>query len=168
MKHSQLRYLWVYLPDKKTAFVSRDHVGKANVTTTCKLLWEQQRNYFYHHCQQSWHLRAGCCCIWQQIHNYRKDDTSILLHLWHYPSPNLPTSDIQIGGKTAIPVLVLAWGIFHIFTSGKDSMMRAVWLDQDSLWNVNGTLWYLTLVSGATSLSDRGRRLHESSYLYRE
>ena len=30
------------------------------------------------------------------------------------------------------------------------------------------SLWYLTLMPDAVSLSDQGRRLHESSYLYRE
>ena len=91
-----------------------------------------------------------------------------LLLLWHYPSLNLPAWYIQIGGKTTIPVLVLPWGIFHIFTSGRYCMVRAVRSNQDSLWNVNGTLWYLTLMPGAVSLSDQERRLHESSYLYRE
>ena len=30
------------------------------------------------------------------------------------------------------------------------------------------SLWYLTSMPGTVSLSDQGRRLHESSYLYRE
>ena len=229
MEHSQLWSLWVDMPDKMTAFVSKAHVGNANVTTTwgplvnmwavyspcnydlethyvqvplyvdhehlrgsppdfdlplsvpdnfsltCKLLWEQQRNWCDHHCQQHWHLRAGCCCIWQQSHNYRKDDTQLILRdqhcfflivyhpspkdaifiqpessgkiiectlllLWHYPSLDLPAWYIQIGGKTTIPVLVLPAGIFHIFTSGRCCMVRAVQGNQDSLWNVNGTL----------------------------
>ena len=42
--------------------------------------------------------------------------------------------------KTTIPVLVLPWGIFHIFTSGRDSVVRAVRGDQDCLSNANGTL----------------------------
>ena len=34
MEHSQLQSLWVDMPDRKTAFVSRAHVGKANITMT--------------------------------------------------------------------------------------------------------------------------------------
>ena len=34
MEHSQLRSLWVDMPDKMTAFVSKAHVGNSNVTTT--------------------------------------------------------------------------------------------------------------------------------------
>ena len=127
MEHSQLRSLWVDMPDKMKTFVSKAHVGNVNVTTTwgrlvnmwavynpcyydlethyvqvpcgswtservtpdfdlplsvpdnlsltCKLLWEQQCD---HHCQQCWHLCAGCCCIWQQSHNYWKDDTVLI------------------------------------------------------------------------------------------
>ena len=154
-------------------------VSPDNLPLTCKLLWEQQRNWCDHHCQQCWHLSAGHCCIWQQSHNYRKDDTPLslrdqhclffklyiihllnmlyssnlslcecsgkiigytLLLLWHDPSFNLPAWYKQIGGKTTIPVMVLPWGIFHIFTSGRYCMVRAVRGNQDSLWNVNGTL----------------------------
>ena len=50
-----------------------------NLSLTCKLLWEQKRNWCDHHCQQCWHLYAGCCCIWQQSHNYRKNDTPLIL-----------------------------------------------------------------------------------------
>ena len=118
-----------------------------NLSLTCKRLWEQKRNWCDHHCQQCWHLYAGCCCIWQQSHNYWKNHTPLilgdqhcfvffklyaihllkmlyssnlslcessgkilectLLLLWHYPSLNLPAW--YIGGKTAIPVLVLPY-----------------------------------------------------------
>ena len=30
-----------------------------NLSLTCKLLWEQRRNYCDHHCQQCWHLCTG-------------------------------------------------------------------------------------------------------------
>ena len=63
-----------------------------------------------------------------------------LFPLLHYPSLNLPTWYTQIGGKTSITILVLPWGIFHIFTSERDIMVRAVKNDQDSLWHVNDTL----------------------------
>ena len=64
---------------------------------TCKLLWEERQNSCDHHCQQCWHLRTGCCCIWQQSHNYRKHDTSLILrgdqhyllteNIVYFPSP---------------------------------------------------------------------------------
>ena len=91
-----------------------------------------------------------------------------LLLLWQWPSLNLPAWYIQIGGKnihsSSGPSLrnishIHKWEILH----GEGCPRQPRFLVKCE-WH---SLWYLTLMPGAVSLSDQWRRLHESSYLYR-
>ena len=87
--------------------------------------------------------------------------------LWHYPSLIFPYEIYKLVGKNSSSGPSLG-NISHVHEwerqHGEGCPRRSRFLVKCE-WH---SLWYLTLVAGAVSLSDQGRRLHESWYLYEE